>query len=190
MLNRRNLLAFAPASASGQPGEFHLPLMWRSPVAPFTAETWRLQLKGLVEKPRQIPLTQLRALLQQTQTSRRKRAPPGPARASRYGFRFHQLLDIGKPPKKATAVRIDCADKWYEYFNLEDLRQPNVIFVPDLAGQPLPDPSRYDYKSARLIMAITFAEMGKGGMVCDIGPCYSPGGKTKRKITGGEITEY
>ena len=224
MLNRRNLLAFAAASASGQkpklllpsdvPDEFHLKLMWYSPVAPINPGTWRLQLKGLVEKPQQIPLSQLRALPQQTQSSRMKCVQCWSARASWSGFRFQQLLDLAKPSKKAKAVRIDCADKWYEYFNIEDLQQSNVMFVLDLAGQPLPDrhgaplrlldPSRYGYKSAKLITAITFVEVGKGSMACDIGPYYSPdgrilpgydtpldlGGKTKRKITGGEITEY
>ena len=66
------------------------------------------------------------------------------------------------------------------------------------------DPRRYGYKSAKLITAIHFVEEGKGSMACDIGPYYSPsgeiqpgydtpldlGGKTKRKIPGGEITEY
>lgn len=224
MLNRRNLLAFAAASASGQkpklllpsdvPDEFHLKLMWYSPVAPINPLTWRLQLKGLVEKTQHIPLSQLRALPQQTQSSRMKCVQCWSARASWSGFRFQQLLDLAKPSKKAKAVRIDCADKWYEYFNIEDLQQSNVMFVLNLAGQPLPerhgaplrllDPSRYGYKSAKLITAITFVEVGKGSMACDIGPYYSPdgrilpgydtpldmGGKTKRKIAGGEITEY
>ncbi|MCX6602076.1 MAG: molybdopterin-dependent oxidoreductase [Acidobacteria bacterium] len=224
MLNRRNLLAFAAASASGQkpklllpsdvPDEFHLKLMWYSPVAPINPLTWRLQLKGLVEKNQHIPLSQLRALPQQTQSSRMKCVQCWSARASWSGFRFQQLLDLAKPSKKAKAVRIDCGDKWYEYFNIEDLQQSNVMFVLNLAGQPLPerhgaplrllDPSRYGYKSAKLITAITFVEVGKGSMACDIGPYYSPdgrilpgydtpldmGGKTKRKIAGGEITEY
>ena len=88
------------------------------------------------------------------------------------------------------------------------------MLVLDMAGKPLPDrhgaplrliaPSKYGYKSAKLITAITFVEEGKGSMACDIGPYYSPSGdilagydtpldlgaKTKRKITGGEITEY
>jgi DMSO/TMAO reductase YedYZ molybdopterin-dependent catalytic subunit len=66
------------------------------------------------------------------------------------------------------------------------------------------DPSKYGYKSAKLITSITFVEEGKGSMACDIGPYYSAdgkilagydtpldlGGKTKRKIAGGEITDY
>ena len=227
MLNRRIFLAASSAAAanadqpksklllpSDQPDEFHLKLMWYNPVPPINQQTWRLQIKGLVEKSQPIPLAQLRALPQQTQSSRMKCVQCWSSRASWSGFRFQQLLDIVKPSKKAKAVRVDCADKWYEYFTIEDLLNSHVMFVLDLAGNPLPDkhgaplrlldPSRYGYKSAKLITALSFVEEGKGSMACDIGPYYSPdgrilpgydtpldlGGKTKRKISGGEIIDY
>ncbi len=227
MLNRRIFLAASSAAAanadqpksklllpSDQPDEFHLKLMWYNPVPPINQQTWRLQIKGLVEKPQPIPLAQLRALPQQTQSSRMKCVQCWSSRASWSGFRFQQLLDIVKPSKKAKAVRVDCADKWYEYFTIEDLLNSHVMFVLDLAGNPLPDkhgaplrlldPSRYGYKSAKLITALSFVEEGKGSMACDIGPYYSPdgrilpgydtpldlGGQTKRKISGGEIIDY
>jgi hypothetical protein len=66
------------------------------------------------------------------------------------------------------------------------------------------DPARYGYKSAKLVTSIEFVTESKGGMACDIGPYYSPGGDIKagydhpldlgpgarKKISGGEITEY
>ena len=88
------------------------------------------------------------------------------------------------------------------------------MFVLDLAGKALPDkhgaplrllnPSRYGYKSAKPITSLTFVAEGKGSLACDIGPYYSPDkrilpgydnpldlrGKTKRKISGGEILDY
>jgi len=220
---RRNFLAALQASAatkqkllmpSDTPDEFHFKLMWYNPVPPINQSTWRLNLKGLVEKPQALPLAQLRALEQETQNSRMKCVQCWSSRTTWSGFRFQHILDIAKPSKKAKAVRIDCADKWYEYFTLEELDSPHVMMVLDMAGKPLTDkhgaplrlldPSRYGYKSAKLITSITFVEEGKGSMACDIGPYYSPdgrilagydtpldlGGKTKRKIKGGEITEY
>ncbi|MEJ7607982.1 MAG: molybdopterin-dependent oxidoreductase [Bryobacteraceae bacterium] len=229
-LNRREFLAVSAAAnaaaanaaetkpklllPSDQPDEFHLRLMWYNPVPPLNQKTWRLEVKGLVDKPLQIPLAQLRALPQETQSARMKCVQCWSGRASWSGFRFPQLLELAKPRKNAKAVRIDCADKWYEYLSLDDLRNPRVLFVLDLEGKPLPDPhgaplrlldpSRYGYKSAKLITSITFVEEGKGSMACDIGPYYSPdgkilpgydtpldlGGKSKRKISGGEITDY
>ena len=130
------------------------------------------------------------------------------------GFRAGSLFEAVKPKKEAKAVRIDCADKWYEYFTLEDLLSTRVLFALDMAGKPLQDrhgaplrlidPKRYGYKSAKLITAIEFVTEGKGSMACDIGPYYSPTGDIKagydhpldigaterRKISGGEITEY
>lgn len=228
MLNRRIFVSAAAAAASSnadqpkskllmpsdQPDEFYLKLMWYNPVPPINQQTWKLQLKGLLERPQQIGLPQLRAFPHRTQSSRMKCVQCWSSRASWGGFGFQSILDIAKPSKKAKAIRIDCADKWYEYFTLEQLLQPHVLFVLDLEGKPLPDkhgaplrlldPSRYGYKSAKLITAITFVEEGKGSMACDIGPYYSPdgkilpgydtpldlGGKTKRKISGGEITDY
>ncbi|MBY0506291.1 MAG: molybdopterin-dependent oxidoreductase [Bryobacteraceae bacterium] len=225
-LNRRALLALAATQASAdptkpklllpsdQPDEHSLKLMWYNPVPPINQATWRLAVRGLVEKPQALPVAQLRALPQETQSSRMKCVQCWSARAKWTGFRGQSLLDIVKPTKKAKAVRFDCADKWYEYFTIEDLLQKNVLFVLDLAGKPLPDkhgaplrlldPSRYGYKSAKLITSITFVEEGKGSMACDIGPYYSPdgrilpgydtpldlGGKVKRKISGGEILDY
>ena len=228
MLNRRGFVTAAAGAAaangdqpktkllmpSDQPDEFHLKLMWYNPVPPINQQTWRLQLKGLLEKPQQIALPQLRSLPQSKQSSRMKCVQCWSSRAQWGGFGFQSLLDMAKPLKTAKAVRIDCADKWYEYFTLESLLKPNVMFVLDLEGKPLPDkhgaplrlldPSRYGYKSAKLITSISFVAEGKGSMACDIGPYYSAdgtilagydtpldlGGKTKRKITGGEITDY
>ncbi len=196
------------------PDEHHFRLMWYNPVPPIDKTTWRLQLNGLVEKPLALDLARLRRFPQETQNTRMKCVQCWSARTTWSGFRFGHLLEIAKPAKKAKAVRIDCADKWYAYFSLEELAAPHVLFVLGMAGKTLPDnhgaplrlidPSRYGYKSAKLITSITFVEEGKGSMACDIGPYYSPdgrilpgydtpldlGGKTKRKIAGGEITEY
>jgi len=136
------------------------------------------------------------------------------ARTTWGGFRFPHLLDLVKPKPGAKAVRVDCADKWYEYFSIQDLASPRVLLVLDMGGAPLADkhgaplrlidPGRYGYKSAKLITNITFVAEHKGSMACDIGPYYSPGGEIqpgydhpldlganiRRKIRGGEITEY
>jgi DMSO/TMAO reductase YedYZ molybdopterin-dependent catalytic subunit len=123
-------------------------------------------------------------------------------------------MDAVRPLKTAKAIRIDCVDTWYEYLSLEDMLSPRVMLVLSLEGKPLPDrhgaplrlidPSRYGYKSAKLISSIEFVAEGKGSMAGDLGPYYSPGGeilpgydhpldlgpKARRKIKGGEITEY
>jgi sulfoxide reductase catalytic subunit YedY len=227
-MNRRRFLSAAAASAWGlhaaeksklllpsdQPDELGFRLMWYNPVAPLDRVAYRLKIHGLVEKPQLLTLQQLLALPHETQSSRMKCVQCWSSRTTWGGFRPSALLDLVKPKKGARAVRVDCADKWYEYFALDELRSPRVLFAMEMAGKPLADrhgaplrlidPGRYGYKSAKLITSIEFVSEGKGSMACDIGPYYSPGGEIKagydhpldqgsgvrRKISGGEITDY
>jgi len=235
-MKRRDLFLAAAAVAqaqsprklmlpSDQPDEVGFRTMWYNPVPPIDTAKWSLEIKGLVDKPQNLKLAQLRGLPQVQQNSRMKCVQCWSGRASWGGFRFESLLDVVKPRKTARAIRLDCADKWYEYMSLEEMKNPHVLMVLDRGGKPLPDkngaplrlldPSKYGYKSAKLITSITFVEEGKGSMACDIGPYYSPSGeilagydtpldlipgaaspgwkldpKARRKIKGGEITEY
>ena len=232
MMNRRNFLAAAAASGlqaadsksklllpSDDADELHFRLMWYSPVAALDPGTYHLRIGGMVEKPQQLSVADLRRLPQVSQNSRMKCVQCWSARTEWGGFRFAPLLDLVKPFKGAKAVRFDCADKWFDYLSIEDMLAPRVLLALDMAGQPLADrhgaplrlidPGRYGYKSCKLIQSITFVAEGKGSMACDLGPYYTPGGeiqsgydhpldlatsangaREKRKIKGGEITEY
>jgi sulfoxide reductase catalytic subunit YedY len=228
-MNRRRFLAAAAASAAGlsaadSKGKLLLPsdeadelgfrLMWYNPAQALDVSRWQLNVHGLVEKPQSLTLADLRHLPQESQSSRMKCVQCWSARTNWGGFRFGHLLETAKPLKTAKAVRIDCADKWYEYFSIQELLSPRVLMALDMAGKPLADrhgaplrlidPGRYGYKSAKLITSVEFVAEGKGSMACDIGPYYSPSGeikagydhpldigaKERRKISGGEITEY
>lgn len=198
---------------SDTPDEHHLRLMWYNPVPPVNRGTYQLRVGGLVDKPLSLTLDNLRKLPYEKQSSRMKCVQCWSSRVEWGGFRFGHLMEAAKPAKAARAVRIDCADKWYEYFSIDDMLSRRLLMVLDLAGKPLPDPhggplrlidpSRYGYKSAKLITSISFVQESKGSMACDIGPYYSPTGEIqagydtpldlggpKRKIRGGEITDY
>lgn len=199
---------------SDTPDEYGFRIMWYNPVPPIDKAAYRLKVAGLVEKPLEMALDELRAFPQVSQNSRMKCVQCWSSRATWGGFRFDYFLERAKPAKTAKAIRIDCADKWYEYMSLEEMLSPRVLMTLDLDGKPLPDkhgaplrlidPARYGYKSAKLITSITFVEEGKGSMACDIGPYYSPTGEilagydhpldlgpsVRKKIRGGEITEY
>lgn len=226
-MNRRRFLTAAAASAlqtadsksklllpSDEPDEFGFRLMWYNPVPALDPLSYRFKVHGLVEKPQVFALTDLRRMPQDSQSSRMKCVQCWSARTIWGGFRFGHILETAKPLKTARAVRIDCADKWYEYFSISELLSPRVLFVLEMGGKPLAerhgaplrliDPGRYGYKSAKLITSIEFVAEGKGSMACDIGPYYSPSGEIKagydhpldigpnerRKISGGEIAEY
>ena len=199
---------------SDEPDKLGFRLMWYSPVPAIGRAGYRLKIAGLVETPVTLTIGDLRKLPQATQNTRMKCVQCWSSRTTWGGFRFGEIAEIAKPRKEAKAVRFDCADKWFEYFQLEDLAKPRVLLALDMAGEPLSDshgaplrlidPARYGYKSAKLITSITFVAEGKGSMACDLGPYYSPGGEIKsgydhpldigpnvsRRITGGEITDY
>ena len=228
-MNRRRFLAATAASASrlgaqNIQGKLLLPsdeadelgfrLMWYSPVAALDPARYRLKVRGLVEKPLSLTLADLRGFPQESQSSRLKCVQCWSARAIWGGFRFSHVAEAVKPLRGAKAVRFDCADKWYEYFSLEELASPRVLLALNMAGKPLTgphgaplrliDPARYGYKSAKLITSMEFVAEGKGSMACDIGPYYSPAGEIKagydhpldmgpnerRRIPAGEIREY
>ena len=226
-MNRRKFLAAAAAGAaklgaadtkillpSDTPDRFGFRIMWYSPIAPIDKSKYRLEVGGLVEKPQNISLAQMNAYSQVEQESRLKCVQCWSSRAAWGGFRFADLLEDVKPLITAKAVRFDCHDKWYEYMSIEELTAPRVLLALRMEGEPLNDqhgaplrlidPTRYGYKSCKLITKLTFVEEGKGSMACDIGPYYSPdgtilagydhpldlGANMRKKINGGEITEY
>lgn len=234
-IRRRDLLLGSPSLLQASTKELLLPtdipdehgfrIMWYNPIAPIDQAAWRLEIGGLVEKPMSFTLDQLRTFPYEKQSSRMKCVQGWSARAEWGGFRFGTLTEIVKPQESARAVRFDCADKWFEYMSIKELSNPRVLFVLDMAGKPLMpshgaplrliDPTRYGYRSAKLITTVTFVEEGKGSMACDLGPYYSATGeivagydtpldlvpeaaqkggridpKYRRKIKRGEITEY
>lgn len=199
---------------SDEPDRFGFRIMWYNPVAPIDKARYRLEVGGLVERPARLSLDDLAAYPQVEQSSRMKCVQCWSARAAWGGFRFGELLEAVKPKPAAKAARFDCHDKWFEYMSLDEMAAPRVLLALRMNGEPLTDahgaplrlidPAKYGYKSCKLITKITFVEEGKGSMACDIGPYYSPdgkilagydhpldlGAKVRKKIAGGEITEY
>ena len=199
---------------SDEPDKLGFRLMWYNPVPAIDPQKYRLKVRGLIDQPAELTIADLRKLPQETQNSRMKCVQCWSARTTWGGFRFGHVIEMAKPRKNVKAVRFDCADKWFEYYSLEELANPHMMLVLDMAGQPLADrhgaplrlldPTRYGYKSAKLITSVEFVTEGKGSMACDLGSYYTPSGvimggydhpldlgsNVRRKITGGEITDY
>ena len=188
--------------------------MWYNPVPPIDKDAYRLSVGGMVDRPQELGIDQLRSYPRVEQSSRLKCVQCWSARAEWGGFRFEELIETVKPLPGAKAIRVDCHDKWYEYMSLEEMAEPGVMMCLEMAGRPLTDrhgaplrllaPSKYGYKSAKLVTKITFVDEGGGSMACDIGPYYSPAGEilpgydhpldlgshVRKKIPGGEIVAY
>ena len=130
------------------------------------------------------------------------------------GFRAGELLTLARPKPEASWVRIDCADRYFDFVKMDDLLHARTLFALGMNGEALgPEhgaplrlviPSKYGYRSSKLITKLTLTNTGGQGIVADAWPgYYSPTGDIEpgvdhpfdfpgetRKIAGGEITEY
>jgi len=174
---------------------------------------WELAVGGLTLEPVRLKVADFDRLPRISQNSRLKCVQCWSGRVTWEGFHAGELLKLARPAPDATWVRVDCADKYYDFVKLEDLLNPRTLFAVGLNGEALtPEhgaplrlvmPFKYGYKSSKLITKLTFVKQGGRGLVADGWPYYTETGDIlpgldhpfefpdeARKIKGGEITEY
>ena len=146
-------------------------------------EDYRLQVGGLVKKPRHLSLADIRALPARTQITRHDCVEGWSAIGQWTGARLAALLELVQPRDDANYVVFHCADLWgrsqepyYESIDLEEARHPQTLLAYELNGAPLPIANgaplrlrverQLGYKMAKYIMAIelvnSFAQIGGG----------------------------
>jgi DMSO/TMAO reductase YedYZ molybdopterin-dependent catalytic subunit len=146
---------------------------------------WRLEVRGLVERPARLSLPEVRALPARTQTTRHDCVEGWSAIATWTGARMSALLDrVGVRPQ-ARYVVIRCADLmssgegYYESIDLVDAYHEQTLLAYEMNGRPLPvaqgAPLRLrverqlGYKMAKYVMAVELVERfdgiarGRGG---------------------------
>jgi sulfoxide reductase catalytic subunit YedY len=198
---------------TNKPDRFGLKVMAFNPIPAPDPNTWELTIGGLAEEPLRLKAADLDRLPRVTQSSRLKCVQCWSGRVNWEGFRCEELLRLARPKTELKWVRVDCADRYYDFVRVEDLLNPRTLFVLGMNGEALtPDhgaplrlviPFKYGYKSSKLITKLTFIDHGGRGLVADGWPYYSEDGDIlpgidrpfdfpdeTRKIKGGEITEY
>jgi len=196
------------------PDRFHLKVMEFNPGPAPDPRSWELAIEGLAAQPLRLKLADLERLPRVTQSSRLKCVQCWSGRVRWEGFRAGELLRLARPNPEASWVRIDCADRYFDFLKIEDLLHPRTLFALGINGESLgPEhgaplrlviPFKYGYRSSKLITRLTLTDKGGQGIVADAWPgYYSPTGDIEpgvdhpfdfpgetRKITGGEIVEY
>jgi methionine sulfoxide reductase catalytic subunit len=198
---------------TNKPDRFGLKVMAFNPIRVPDPAAYRLTIAGLVDEPLQLTTADLDRLLRVKQNSRLKCVQCWSGRIDWEGFRAQELLKLTRLKAGAGWVRIDCADKYYDFVQMDDLLHPRTLFATAMQGEPLtPEhgaplrlvlPHKYGYKSSKLITSLTFLDKGGRGLQADGMPYYSETGDILpgvdhpfefpddvRKIPGGEITEY
>ena len=151
---------------------------------------WRLEVRGLVERPLSLSLEPIRALPQRTQITRHDCVEGWSAIGQWTGPQLSAILDLAGVRPEARYIVFRCADRlygdlYYESCDLDDARHPQTLVAHSLNGAPLPvrngAPLRLrierqlGYKHAKYLTAIeaveSFAaiEGGEGGFWEDRG---------------------
>jgi DMSO/TMAO reductase YedYZ molybdopterin-dependent catalytic subunit len=144
---------------------------------------WRLRVDGLVERPMQLSLAQLRMLPSRTQITRHDCVEGWSAIGKWKGVPLHELLARVGPRANARYVVFYCADpmdamgtKYYESIDMDDAYHPQTILAYELNDAALPIKNgaplrvrierQLGYKMAKYVMGIelveSFAHIGEG----------------------------
>jgi DMSO/TMAO reductase YedYZ molybdopterin-dependent catalytic subunit len=108
----------------------------------FDERTWRLEIGGLVRRPRSLSYDELRALPRAEQVSDFHCVTGWSVHGVRWaGVRFRDLLELVEPLPEATAIRFVSLEHPYDdSLTLEQARLSDVMLAYDLDGKPLSRP--------------------------------------------------
>ena len=134
----------------------------------FDPKTWRLEIGGLVKKPRSFTYDELLALPRASQISDFHCVTGWSVRNVHWaGVRFNHLLDQVEPLQQAKAIRFTSLEQPYnDSLTLGQLHLPDVLLALEMDGKPLSRPhgsparvvipEMYGYKGVKWLTRIDF----------------------------------
>ncbi|QNN58960.1 molybdopterin-dependent oxidoreductase [Diaphorobacter ruginosibacter] len=135
-----------------------------SEVPQVDADTYRLEVTGLVADKRRWRLDELRALPQHTQVTRHICVEGWSAIGKWGGPRFRDFLQAVGADLGARYVGFQCADNYYTSIDMATALHPQTLLALDWDGQPLPPrygfpmklrmPTKLGYKNPKHITAL------------------------------------
>ncbi|HLV07206.1 MAG TPA: molybdopterin-binding protein [Croceibacterium sp.] len=104
---------------------------------------WRLEVRGLVDRPLSLAMDQIRALPQRTQITRHDCVEGWSAIGQWTGPQLSTILDAAGLQEEARFIVFRCADDfrgvpYYESCDLDDAFHPQTLIAHELNGEPLP----------------------------------------------------
>ena len=111
-------------------------------------ETWRLELKGLVDNPLSLTLDEVRAIpsisYHHTLSCISNRIGGDLISTTRWtGVRVRDVLEMAGMKSTAEELFIEAADGFYESVSMSDLMDDRTIFAYEMNGAPLPHDNGY-----------------------------------------------
>ncbi|MBV7255382.1 molybdopterin-dependent oxidoreductase [Pacificimonas sp. WHA3] len=142
---------------------------------------WRLNVGGMVRRPLQISLSDLRAMPTRTQITRHDCVEGWSAIGQWTGVQLSRILDFARVSERAKYVLFRCADNYgdtpyYETVDMIEARHPQTILAWGMNGDILSvahgaplrlrSERQLGYKHAKYVMGVeaieSFAEIGGG----------------------------
>jgi DMSO/TMAO reductase YedYZ molybdopterin-dependent catalytic subunit len=136
----------------------------------FDPASWRLRIRGLVERPVELDYAHLRSLPRAEQVSTFHCVTGWVVRDVHWaGVRFHDLLQRAGPLPNAQALRFVSAEAPYDdYLDLRQVALPDVMLAYEMDGKPLRRehgaparvviPDMYGYKNVKWVEEIQLVE--------------------------------
>ncbi len=172
---------------------------------------WRLQVEGLVASPREFSLADIASLPQSEVDARLTSVSGFSVRARWQGVLWRDFLPaLDASPEASHADFISMGGGYSTCVSLKDLDHPRVMLVLGVEDEPLERdyggplrmfiPHLWGYKSAKWLAKIELIRGMRGGYWEDRG--YTREGRiepgttldintrTRREISGGEVTEF
>jgi DMSO/TMAO reductase YedYZ molybdopterin-dependent catalytic subunit len=122
---------------TNKPDRFNLKVMAFNPIPAPDPATWELTIEGLDAAPIRLKAPDLDKLPRVSQSSRLKCVQCWSGRVTWEGFRCQDLLRLTGAKPALEWVRVDCADKYYDFVKVEDLLNPRTLFGLGMNGEAL-----------------------------------------------------
>ena len=127
-------------------------------------EKWTLSVEGLVRKPGRYSLAQIRSLPKVEQNVRHICVEGWDAIGSFGGARAGEFLDLVGADRTASFLEVECADDYYESYDMDSVLQPQTLLCYEMYGIPLNRghgaplrlnmPTKLGYKQAKYLVRL------------------------------------
>ena len=122
---------------TNKPDRFGLKVMAFNPIPAPDPKTWDLTIDGLGGAPLRLKAADLDRLPRIAQSSRLKCVQCWSGRVNWEGFRAQELLKLTGSKPELEWLRVDCADRYYDFVKMEDLLHPRTLFGLGMNGEAL-----------------------------------------------------
>lgn len=190
--------------------ELKTPVFYAEGVPEIDVSKYRMTVSGLVEEEREFTFDDLKSMKKTVVNARLTSVSGWSVRADWGGVLFSDFLAELDLKPQANHVIFTSSGSYDTCVSFEDLKQPRVLVCYEVGGEPIEAeyggpvrmiiPQLWGYKSCKGMTSMNFTDRMHGGYwenrgyprVAKIEPgeTFDVNSRERRKISGGEVTEF